>query len=274
MRKKKYYLTGQKFGRLTVIERVPPPEHVSDKSSSYWRCSCDCEEGKEVVVRRGGLTSGRTRSCGCYKHDVNVARKKSNQYIVLGDTATVMDENGGTFLIDREDIEKISHLYWSVRKSLPNYVFAFVDGGKISLHRLVMSARPDDIVDHINHDTTDNRKCNLRVCTTQDNTRNKSIPRNNRSGIIGVCQEKSGDWRSYITINDSNYKLYSGKDREEAIRRRLFAENVYFGDFSPQKHLFKEYGIEVNTNNEARSVSDRIILDCKPEDPRLLFKTN
>lgn len=53
-------LVGEKFGKLTVIERVDTPHgHVR------WRCKCDC--GKECVVYGSSLKSGNTTSCGCYK---------------------------------------------------------------------------------------------------------------------------------------------------------------------------------------------------------------
>lgn len=58
--KDKYFyklnLVGQKFGKLTVIEPVPP---FSQK------CICDC--GTEVVVETSNLTSHNTQSCGCYQ---------------------------------------------------------------------------------------------------------------------------------------------------------------------------------------------------------------
>lgn len=52
-------LTGQRFGHLTVVERVG-----SDKwGVAIWRCKCDC--GAEVVVSGGKLRRGHTKSCGC-----------------------------------------------------------------------------------------------------------------------------------------------------------------------------------------------------------------
>lgn len=51
-------LTGQRFGRLTVLEFVP-----NAKENSYWRCKCYC--GKIVIVNARGLKNGTTRSCGC-----------------------------------------------------------------------------------------------------------------------------------------------------------------------------------------------------------------
>ncbi len=51
-------LTGQKFGRLTVIERRP-----NRGKSTMWRCACSC--GSEKIVASGHLHSGHTKSCGC-----------------------------------------------------------------------------------------------------------------------------------------------------------------------------------------------------------------
>lgn len=57
-------LTGQKFGRLTVIERA-------ENKGRYtcWKCRCDC--GNEVVVQGTSLKSGATRSCGCLRNEGN-----------------------------------------------------------------------------------------------------------------------------------------------------------------------------------------------------------
>lgn len=52
-------ISGQRFARLTVIERAP---RVAG-SRSRWRCACDC--GRETVVEKCNLRSGSIRSCGC-----------------------------------------------------------------------------------------------------------------------------------------------------------------------------------------------------------------
>lgn len=54
-------LTGQRFGRLVVLDRIPPGEHRRTR----WRCLCDC--GREKVTDTNKLTSGNTRSCGCLR---------------------------------------------------------------------------------------------------------------------------------------------------------------------------------------------------------------
>lgn len=58
---KKIDLTGQKFGKLTVIEYVG-----SKNNRAIWRCKCSCPEGNEVIVPTTHLKSGHTQSCGCF----------------------------------------------------------------------------------------------------------------------------------------------------------------------------------------------------------------
>ena len=54
-------ITGRKFGRLVVLGL----DHVTDSGRTYWLCECDCVDRTRVVVRRDGLVSGTTLSCGC-----------------------------------------------------------------------------------------------------------------------------------------------------------------------------------------------------------------
>ena len=54
-------LTGQRFGKLTVIERD------YSKIGTFWICKCDC--GNYKTVRADSLTTGRTTSCDCYRKE-------------------------------------------------------------------------------------------------------------------------------------------------------------------------------------------------------------
>jgi len=55
-------LTGQRFGRLSVIERAEKPTSVGNRGA-YWLCRCDC--GNEKIVFGASLKNGNTKSCGC-----------------------------------------------------------------------------------------------------------------------------------------------------------------------------------------------------------------
>ena len=56
-------LTGQKFGRLTVIERADNTKQGQAK----WLCQCDC--GRKTVVMGKSLRNGNTKSCGCLQKE-------------------------------------------------------------------------------------------------------------------------------------------------------------------------------------------------------------
>lgn len=64
-------LTGQRFGRLTAIERVGS----NKRGQSLWSCKCDC--GSVVVVVGTELNCGHVKSCGCIRHDKLIAYNKS-----------------------------------------------------------------------------------------------------------------------------------------------------------------------------------------------------
>ena len=78
-------MTGQRFGRLTVIERAgnttPPTMYGWGDVKAIWRCKCDC--GAECIVIGANLRRGLTRSCGCLRRDKlrerrNAKRQSSN----------------------------------------------------------------------------------------------------------------------------------------------------------------------------------------------------
>ena len=69
--RKAHDLTGQKFGRLTVIKRVESLVQPSGQRKTRWLCKCDC--GNEKIIQSSQLKSGMTKSCGC------LSREKSRE---------------------------------------------------------------------------------------------------------------------------------------------------------------------------------------------------
>lgn len=70
----------------------------------------------------------------------------------------------------------------------------------VFMHRVIIGAEPGMRVDHINGDTLDNRRANLRTCTPAENNRNRRIRRaDNTSGYKGVSwHAKRGKWHAHI----------------------------------------------------------------------------
>lgn len=65
-------LTGQKFGRLTVVKRLDKNKY----GSVMWLCKCDC--GNETVVATGNLNNHHTSSCGCLQKERTSNARKSH----------------------------------------------------------------------------------------------------------------------------------------------------------------------------------------------------
>lgn len=57
-------LTGQRFGKLVVIQRISRPNSAKRKSA-WWECKCDCGNKELKITHTSALMSGETKSCGC-----------------------------------------------------------------------------------------------------------------------------------------------------------------------------------------------------------------
>lgn len=103
------------------------------------------------------------------------------------------------------------------------YAIFWKDNKRIRLHRWIVNCPSDMCVDHINHNTLDNRKCNLRVCTKGENNWNN---RNNKTGQPGVYWAK----RDKVFVARLNNKyLGQSKDLNVAIKLRKEAEMIQKG---------------------------------------------
>ena len=238
-------LTGQKFGKLTVLNFVE--FNKKGNGGAIFRCICDCGNYKNVAG--GNLKNKNVQSCGCYAIEKSIERnRKFNKYKFVKDYAIGYTSKKEEFYFDKSDYDLIKNYCWSLHKT--GYPVAWnlnKRKGHLRLHRLVMNIKEDQRIDHISRQRNDCRKSNLRIATSLENVRNSSIKKNNTSGIIGVSFNKPAK-RWIVNINiEKNIKTYLGlyEDFEEAIKARLKAELKYFGkDFAPQRHLFKQYGIE------------------------------
>jgi len=80
----------------------------------------------------------------------------------------------GVTLIDDEDYEKIKPYHWYITDGyVKGYLASYPRSYKrVAMHRIIMDCSADKIIDHINANTLDNRKINLRICNHSQNEQN------------------------------------------------------------------------------------------------------
>lgn len=131
---------------------------------------------------------------------------------------------GYTVLIDPCDRELAQH-NWTALAVTDGHVYA-VRGKGILLHRAILQVDKTLDVDHINGNTLDCRRQNLRAVSAADNLRNRKINRNNTSGFVGVSYDKTNDkWMARL----AQKRLGTYKTAEEANAARLEAEAREWG---------------------------------------------
>ena len=137
-------------------------------------------------------------------------------------------------IIDQEDYSKVNGRKWFLNSV--GYALTYINGKQVLMHRILVEAPEGKYVDHVNHNTLDNRKRNLRVCTQSENMRNAILKRNNTSGYAGVYKHAKNDvWVAMIKINYKSIYLGGFKLKEDAIKARQQAEDKYFGKFKYQE---------------------------------------
>ena len=145
---------------------------------------------------------------------------------------------GQVAIVDDEDYERISKHNWAVHPQRAGY--AVRKGNKkrgeprtILMHREVLNAPRDAQIDHINRNSLDNRKCNLRLATVQKNAFNRAKPNVKcTSRYKGVFQRKDQkSWSARIKHNDRHIEL--GRYKEEAYAAAVYnyAARILFGEF-------------------------------------------
>lgn len=250
----KMWERGFPDSKLTVLKQVDDYVASDGKHYAQWLCECSCEEHNKIIVRGCHIRNGKIYSCGCINREriaqIGRERHKTNEYkLNLEDEHSLYGvgyctNTGREFYFDMDDYNKIKDYNWYDDYS-DNYhrVRACCIGSddKTMMHQLLFGS----FCDHEDRDPMNNRRHNLRPATAQENARNNSIAKNNTSGITGVTWSKRNNkWVARIN-DDKNHRLMLGYfvDKKDAIMARLNAENVYYGKFAPQRHLFEQYGI-------------------------------
>lgn len=142
-------------------------------------------------------------------------------------TCRVELTQGRFALVDAIDFERLAMHKWHITGKRMPYAARWVKEKPHSLlmHRLIIDAPDDMMVDHINGDTLDNRRCNLRLATRAENLRNQKKTRGS-SKYHGVYRVRANRYRAAIAADGKKYclgtyldEIAAAKAYDEASRR-------------------------------------------------------
>ncbi len=145
----------------------------------------------------------------------------------------IYTRKGEEIFVDDEDYDELNKHTWHINNT--GYAIRYLNKEKgkprkaVLMHRGIMCAPKGMVVDHINHNQTDNQKNNLRVCTHAENLKNR---KSKKGKVVGVYwAKKYNRWETSIGIDGKLIHLGTFQDYEEAVKIRQEAEIEYFGEY-------------------------------------------
>lgn len=137
-------------------------------------------------------------------------------------------------IIDKNNLDIIKNSKVSIYKD--NHAHTFYASTKYGkLHRLIMKPKcPSKLVDHINRNGLDNRKCNLRIVSTSINNRNSNLRVDNKTGIKGISE------------NDRRFRVY-WYDKDCHKHSKSFSKTKY--GYQNAKQLAINFRLYVEQEN-------------------------
>lgn len=212
-----------------------PIDSPTQKSNGQWVIKCKCSCGNEKYINLKNYKSGHATSCGCLRR----RRRYPNSTITLNQDGTAKVQLYGVYsqhycVVDATDIPIIKEFRWyGMKRGEVFYAYSKISSHKILMHRLVIHANNNQIVDHIDHNGLNNRRTNLRICSQQENTFNSRSSKNSSSRFVGVSYIKQDKkWISYLKKDGKIVHRQRHATELEAAQARDEAAKIFFGKFA------------------------------------------
>ena len=208
-------LTNMRFGKLTVIAKLPPQAD----GKTRWMCQCDC--GNTCVVYSRSLRLGLQKSCGCGRRK-DVAGKRFGKLTAIerSDKYVEYKDRGRKYL-------------WKCRCDCGEIVYRLPEKLRNDVNSACDQCLKEQAV-----------KAMVESAGFIEGTQLKKIASTkplatNKSGVRGVFfNNRTGKWRAMLKFQGVNHYLGEYKDIEDAIKARGRAEEEYFAP------VLERYGVQ------------------------------
>jgi len=223
-------LTGRRFGSWLVLRRA---ENKSGKPG--WLCRCECSEdcGEERTIHGNHLRSGRSTSCSAA-----LPRRAPE---ILSDRILIYEPGGSFATVDLVDAVEMN-FNWRLDRYFmrsPTVEESDSSGSNIRLHVSIAKRAGlwiDGLeVDHIDGDTFNCRRLNLRAATKSQNRMNSKIRVDNTTGFKGVTCAGPSRYVAHIGIDGKLKHLGVRDTPEEAHELYKSASAKLHGEFGRVK---------------------------------------
>lgn len=144
---------------------------------------------------------------------------------------------GQKTLVDVGDFYELARHKWYAQPMkngtfYPRRVTSLADGEKmITMSRWILGAKDGELADHVNRNPLDNRRCNLRIATREQNARNSKKARPSQSGFIGVRKSKN-KWMAKVGFEGGEIFVGMFNTPEEAALARDHKARELHGEFA------------------------------------------
>lgn len=144
---------------------------------------------------------------------------------------------GYVAIVDDEDFDWLSQWKWFAAAGRVRFVYACRHEGpkaarwRVTMQGRILGAERGVIIDHKNGNTLDNRRANIRLCTSSQNNRNSGIRSDNTSGFKGVHPDKK-NFAARIFVDGRTVHLGNFQSPVEAALAYDRAAARHFGEFA------------------------------------------
>lgn len=137
-------------------------------------------------------------------------------------------------IVDEADYARVSRYSWRMAGGGRRYPTASIGNRSVGMHRLITGAPEGKVVDHADHDTLNNRRANLRVCSSSDNLANQRKPDvESSSAFKGVSWSRQRrKWKGKIVVRGAQLHLGYFESETDAARAYDAAALEHFGQFA------------------------------------------
>ena len=233
-------LTGKKFGRLTVVEKV---KRKPNQSNTRWLCECEC--GNKVEVLMPHLQSGHTRSCGCLNNEIRgkclithgLQYHRFYQTWLMMNTRCYDEKYDGFKYYGGRGISVCDE--W---RNDPTAFLAWCDG-----HEMIPDGYTLDRIETLGSYCPNN----CRFASKAIQAQNQRMRNTNTSGHTGVYwYERDKKWEVKIGVNGKEVFVGRFDSFDDAVKVREEAEDEYHQSYGAMIYRGKQEAEQMKKEKE------------------------